>query len=51
MWRLRVRFVEWCDWIDLPLLTSMHLGWSAFSFNSASEESTLVMKSECDGKG
>ena len=29
----------------------MYLGWSAFSFNSASEESTLVMKSECDGRG
>ena len=43
--------MEWCDWIDLPLLTSMHLGWSAFSFNSASEESTLVMKSEYDGRG
>ena len=43
--------MEWCDGIDLPLLTSMHLGWSSFSFNSASEESLLVMKSECDGRG
>ena len=43
--RLRVRLCRFSEGIDLPLLTSIHLGWNALTFDAESVESTLVMKS------
>ena len=47
---LRVGVVECCNGIDLPLLRSIQLGWSAFRFNN-DVSSTLILKGgEGNGK-
>ena len=51
MWCLRVRSRLSIHGLDLPELTSLHLGWSAFAFNAESTESTLVMQSKSCEKG
>ena len=40
---LRVRVVGCYNGIDLPLLRSLQLGWSAFRFNNDAS-STLILK-------
>ena len=46
---LRVGVVGCCNGIDLPLLRSVQLGWSAFRFNFDAA-STLILKGS-DGNG
>ena len=46
---LRVRVVGCCNGIDLPLLRSIQLGWSAFRFNN-DVSSTLILKGN-EGNG
>ena len=47
---LRVGVVGCCNGIDLPLLRSLQLGWSAFRFNN-DVSSTLILKGgEGNGK-
>ena len=47
---LRVNELKGGWWIDLPELTSIQLGSSAFRFNSDNSSSELIMRSSDDGK-
>ena len=42
---LRVIDCDVSDWIDLPELTSIQLGYSAFEFNPDDVSTTLIMRS------
>ena len=43
---LRVIDCDVSDWLDLPELTSIQMGISAFYFNNGDESSTLIMQSD-----
>ena len=45
---LRVKLQDWEWWIDLPELTTIQLGDTAFWFNYKNESSELIMRSEYD---
>ena len=42
---LRVISSHVCDWLDLPELQSIELGWSAFEFDGNEESAELVLRS------
>ena len=47
---LRVRVVGCYNGIDLPLLRSIQLGWSAFRFNNDASSTLILKGNEGNGK-
>ena len=44
---LRVIDCDVNDWLDLPELTSIQMGYAAFIFDDEDDSSTLIMRSAC----